>query len=1781
MKHRSEIDNSLSLIHTSTSAFVKLMIYLKISTSQCSIFLIFCALLKFYGCLIITIKDPFIGGKLRKITLFDFYTQNITFKVYNIISAILFSIEIIFVLCIIQFYICLRRKKRINKCIGAIFKSIFYFNVLMSQHIIEHFGLIILFWLHPEQGAAELPPAMDKGPNEGGMDMPDMGPPEDQPMYFYNGKVFDFDRSNKGMFYAYITVNMLMCLFVLVVYFFSYFIINTPFLKKKAAMQFRHHSFLFFTIICQLIFSFEYLDLYLPNSIRNQYTNCCNAFFFIICIILIATNIKNTEAATASHYFYIWFVLFILSSTLLNTSLSVSFSMLNKVKTIYVIVLKLFISIILLFLFYLCNDKIMHKLCSKSLFTIYEESSSLRTFYVESFYYLLIKMRPLKEENKNQYIKKDCICSVVELLLTHNEICKNENCKCRLIKKKFPTQYHSKSKIKQHLLKTIGFLFETAFIKINYTHENCLPYAILLAQYFFEYKHNSILAYSIIHSSFNANKKDISFYDMIKIYFLLYELIFYCKDIYSKDESYVDFNNIINEQKIFKKFDFLLCDYCNYANKVVSLKETIDTSLNFNYGYDNEILSITSKHLNQQSLQNLIEWYKKQHMLYNKIEDLSLNSKTGENSYIYLFKMSLFFQLVNSTVPQIFLKKISHLVKKNNMFIGYNTKEINQKLDEYIKQTLKQNTENKHYIILKCNKGIRIKYFSIQLCKILGYVHNNIIKEKLEALFPPSFQKHHQKAVMNFLTQNKDIFYIERPTYIFDSNYYSLPCFAKVAILPHLSKHLSIICEITLEPKNNSLTFFANKYHEILSLSRTIWDKLSLSLDIINKYKINLFDIFDINNDINRSFNQFDKKVNLYVQKLPRNTKNIISRYFYQDNKMEEDSKGPHFKNLKLNKDIIESEFDDHQSIEFSRKFYKNRSYVLHNLIKILNQFSEIELKDELREKLGEIYYRFKENTFSSKGDTSSDDLFYTIRITAKLLYNYPIYIVDMKLSFKKSGRALQRSSIRRSSNHIFKTTIAPLNVKFLEGNVQYEYTDSEVSQFTLESKLFLKSSKNLGNFQLESTKNLCTIPMKYNDTTPKSQKDLISINQKTEKPKIIKQRQRKRTVFELRTMMTIITSGIVAICTALCIYYIHDRSKYFKVFSYLLSCIFSNSVQRDKYSNLVSSFFTIVSRLSNMLESPYEIDVYYSKSNNTTILFEESFTSFYSSYIKYNVLTNNDFTEILEELNYTKITGNFIPINYYSDFIPEVYNLYYSTFKFIREPVNTYNIMYDIVMIYNFTFRKYEKQAIKSELGSLFYYIVFNSDNFNKVIDNIENRMNRQFNTLIKEMKNKTYICEGIVLTLLGIVLGDLFYLIKRSNQMIFYNLISIITVYNNNDRNINANAMLNQKMNLFTTLINNFTLENYNNYKEMKPVTSTPTKSENSSSFFDKGYNDINPIPTNTSNTSSMQTHQTNNRLLSTSKTASSRHLPALSLMNKMNNSNLKSNLVPKRMYIKEAKTSKLITPSLFTLRWIKIFIYFYIILIAYFVFNILCLLFRVNFTIIYLDNLELINKFFVILSSKFSIITESFNSLRQSHYTDMVFKEMSIHNQTENDNYINSNLHKFPYTSRLWNEAQKKIDDETINLDTLCRHNEICIEVAKEGSYLADGIILGLQALTQRLFQAITELSQVPTEQLGFSYVYKYLKKNNLSILEREVEFVVQHIQATFHKAFYYDYLDLKRKYENIVYIINFVSIIVSIMFICIVIFVLNIKIRNLYKTISFGSEKLKQLFLGIAN
>ena len=220
MKHRSEIDNSLSLIHTSTSAFVKLMIYLKLSTSQCSIFYIFCALLKFYGCLIITIKDPFIGGKLRKITLFDLYTQNITFKVYNIISAILFTIEIIFVLCIIQFYIGLRRKKRINKFISTILKSIFYFNILMSQHIIEHFGLIILFWIHPEQGAAQPPPGMDKGSHEGGMDMPDMGPPEKQPMYFFNGKVFDFDRSNKGMYYTYIAVNMLMCLFVLVVYFF-------------------------------------------------------------------------------------------------------------------------------------------------------------------------------------------------------------------------------------------------------------------------------------------------------------------------------------------------------------------------------------------------------------------------------------------------------------------------------------------------------------------------------------------------------------------------------------------------------------------------------------------------------------------------------------------------------------------------------------------------------------------------------------------------------------------------------------------------------------------------------------------------------------------------------------------------------------------------------------------------------------------------------------------------------------------------------------------------------------------------------------------------------------------------------------------------------------------------------------------------------------------------------------------------------------------------------------------------------------------------------------------------------------------------------------------------------------------------------------------------------------------------------------------------------------------------------------------------------------------------
>ena len=82
-----------------------------------------------------------------------------------------------------------------------------------------------------------------------------------------------------------------------------------------------------------------------------------------------------------------------------------------------------------------------------------------------------------------------------------------------------------------------------------------------------------------------------------------------------------------------------------------------------------------------------------------------------------------------------------------------------------------------------------------------------------------------------------------------------------------INKNILILCQCQLDEDNKSISFLANKNMEIISINQNFENKFNLSLALIEEFKVEIKDLFDINKKalMNKFIKEF-KRIKLIKQ---------------------------------------------------------------------------------------------------------------------------------------------------------------------------------------------------------------------------------------------------------------------------------------------------------------------------------------------------------------------------------------------------------------------------------------------------------------------------------------------------------------------------------------------------------------------------------------------------------------------------------------------------------------------------------------------------------------------------------------------------------------------------------------------------------------------------------------------------------------------------------------------------------------------------------------------------
>ena len=1239
--------------------------------------------------------------------------------------------------------------------------------------------------------------------------------------------------------------------FIIIYNGYNYLFIRLAILQKnkmKQSIQMRVHSLKFYYFII-----FQNLSLLhpLPYCIRGKAAKIWNISFSPFIIIILAAiyfmyvksfnynNIINNIISFFGNYCFVSLIL----------ELILYFSDLTYKSNKHLIFFT-FLKLIMAFCLYFILDDIYGKLMIREVKReLFNKDATNFSFDNELMEYVLY-LREIVANNDTILIR------AIKYFQLHQDNCQNRYCSCKIIKFAKMKEENIDKSLKYNKQQLIHFM-DSIFIKLDFNHNFHLAY--ILSEHYYFFKHNYVMAYSILQTFLHNEYQNISLTQTLCIYHSLEKYINAIlkakiqnveKYKYNNDQSSLFEENKEFELKRFfnpilkvKKITKLMIIYSTEKNEIIKNKQNFETSIKIErdeiFG---ETHSINSQIFDQRFITEMIDYLQFENEKTKSLKKLLYDLKEFKKilSLEFIFKCIIFIDFFwNAEIPSHLLEILYGFTNNKNLYCTT----INSGLYEFLwKKYNQENYISKYYILLKYTNGLIISYITECLIRKLNLQKENIKKKDLSSLFIKDIASYHNKAVNQFYITKRHFVIYDRKKNFFNNKKYMVSTLMSSTFQIGINKNILILCQCQLDEDNKSISFLANKNMEIISINQNFENKFNLSLALIEEFKVEIKDLFDINKKamMNKFIKEF-KRIKLIKQFIQLDPKEYILKNIFKSKTIRE--------NYKFNEDIIfKSEIiedtDNENNKLINKKvrpaFIKMVHKIFNNQIidslayKSINfQISKNVVMDKMKKMMEKIslyeqgklenkniyqdYLRFHQNYDI---DNDRGNIFLNLKITMKLIYDTPFYLCK----------------IQQYENSI----LCKDNFCFWKSQSQSSDSDND----SINPQINIKEENNIKSILMDRTffRKSTTKPFDTEETTEENNNSMISNNKNVNLNSIRKKIKKKRIsknllrIVEILFIMVLLAIYIIILTKKLNL--VNQADSIFKTlyFTYYqrTQVLYINSVVLSIHYNLVN--------LTDMSSLNENKEILRTLSHNL----EEGFHLFYQYYLEYKEGLNEDLEELYRQRAINKITINWENEQKMTDYIKEMQIILYMAMDSSESRNYTEG---DVSDCEYFLLGKFKNNVdnnitiVNGNLIRLIYYLYSNYDTiFTLFFDELTNSFENSFDKFSHNSITNFLLLEigGLIIYILFFLIN--FYFIYQANKYIFQNILCLFLDFTQKENysfnNKKDNLLIMKYINNYISLLAEFTpkkLEDLtNDIASNKELFKTQQKDEQTEKLF-----------------------------------------------------------------------------------------------------------------------------------------------------------------------------------------------------------------------------------------------------------------------------------------------------------------------------------------------------------
>ena len=1105
-------------------------------------------------------------------------------------------------------------------------------------------------------------------------------------------------------------------------------------------------------------------------------------------------------------------------------------------ELLYFVIAKIGISICLFYSLRRIYQKLMMKIIYKRLFYNNPYNHPFDNDMINSVLFL----RELFEQKNMKYLSK-----IFGYIIEHKQQCSNYNCGCKIIKIKDNIKKDDKAVLLDDLLKKLNYFIET--ILINFNYQNNFDLCILLSEHFHLYKKNPIMSYSILQTLLHYNYKNLNKNELITIYELMNKYIKYIllektKNLnlekYLRDD--ISLNKMIKENELKQYFNLIIkikkaIKYMiNYSKKsiiIIKHKENYENSTNIKMDeIYNEIKYISSPYLNKNIINEILNFFSIEILYTSDIKKYlyDLEEYNKLLPYEFLYKIFLFVDYFwDGKIPDKLINIFYSFTTNRNLYsLTINPEIYNILENRYINYF--NYGKNKYYLLFKYTKGIKISYASESLTRKLNYRQSDLINKNIEVLLVNDLVEPHENIVKHFFILQKNNIFKDKKKYIFDKNGYMINSKINSTLQIGINKNILMIVTIELEQKNKEILFYANKNLNIISINKCFYDNFSLSLALINEFKIEISQLFGINsNDIENNYKKEMKYIrnikdfkildskeyilkNLFKHQNQNSTYHINNKYIINDNSDDSDKENEEEmflkdkkKNNKNNLKTFENLFNDFiPELYYFRSisFQINKENFLLNLRKIFEKINSYE-QDKLESK--NIYNDYLRLTTNYKDLCINKNMNFWVKIEPRVVYDTVFYYCKIELNSIQSLFELNEGKTNELKN--VKTETEDLNSTY-NNSKTYEKMDkfSKMKSFKTNISLYqtdLKSGEDKINIYKPSHNNSYYFKEKLKEIKPSKYKLCAAL---------------------LFCIFLLLISCIITLQYQTSL--VHKNDKIFEALYY-------NYFQRTQFIYLNSAILSIFFELLNLTNQNVLGD-------NKDLLhligknIEESHQYFIKYYMDFKIELNEDFGLLYEPLTSNKITVNWENRLFHNDYNSELALIVYRILDSIKHEFNSN----DKIDCENLLLGKYlnidrKKTPVYGNFIKLVYYFYNNFDPVLRVFFlSLEDSFDQSLNNFSHQTTSVYITLEILALLSFLFFFSINIFFLMNSNKYIFQNILFMFIDFTQiNDytfQNKYYNLLATKRISNYIMLLNEFTPKNLDALQKDKEISNNSLK-------------------------------------------------------------------------------------------------------------------------------------------------------------------------------------------------------------------------------------------------------------------------------------------------------------------------------------------------------------------